>query len=210
MHTYIFGYGSLISSFSRAHTVNSEECIAARVHGIARSWSYVNCEREHTVLGASLSDGSTTNGVIVKLESPDALRALDEREKDYFRKRLKVSDVEILDGEFPKDAVVWVYLLEERDVCPPYPIPRSYIDTVLFGCLEYSEEFAREFLRTTTGWEAGLKSDRDYPDYPRFERQTDYYSLIDRLLVEELINNLRSLGEGMLPLDVDTAVKLVA
>ena len=33
-----------------------------------------------------------------------------------------------------------------------YPILQTYIDVCLTGCLEYGEDFAKEFILTTFGW----------------------------------------------------------
>ncbi|KAJ3097219.1 hypothetical protein HDU96_000461 [Phlyctochytrium bullatum] len=78
----------------------------------------------------------------------------------------------------PSDAVLWVYRLRDaaprtptpddepeptssttsaavHRPSPVSPIPQSYVDCIVTGCLAISEAFALEFVQTTEGWDAG-------------------------------------------------------
>jgi len=48
---------------------------------------------------------------------------------------------------------IWVYV-PQKPMVPTvdHPIAQTYVDTIIRGCLEISEEFAAEFLETTAGW----------------------------------------------------------
>lgn len=72
----------------------------------------------------------------------------------------KISDIEkdsknkIDEGDaFTPSVNIWVYV-PQKPMIPTveYPISQIYVDTILRGCLDISEEFAAEFLETTTGW----------------------------------------------------------
>lgn len=60
------------------------------------------------------------------------------------------------------------------------PILQSYLDTCLKGCLEYGEEFAIEFLETTTGWSKYWINDRSLPRRPWIHETN--YKIMDELL----------------------------
>jgi len=71
-------------------------------------------------------------------------------------------------GEEP-NIKIWVYVPELHELPDQAsPIVQSYVDTILRGCLDYSEEFAVSFLETTQGWMAQhYVDDRHKPIYPR-------------------------------------------
>lgn len=53
------------------------------------------------------------------------------------------------------------YLNDNHLPCESFPIPQSYIDCVLSGCLRFGIEFAREFLKTTDCWSGSWINDRN-------------------------------------------------
>ena len=55
--------------------------------------------------------------------------------------------------EQSRDLAVWVYI-PSVDLPPDrmYPIPQTYVDIIMRGCLSISTDFARRFLETTRGW----------------------------------------------------------
>jgi len=57
------------------------------------------------------------------------------------------------DSSMNNDKNVWIYKPKElRFPTTEKPIVQTYVDTILRGCLDISEEFALDFLSTTRGW----------------------------------------------------------
>ena len=54
---------------------------------------------------------------------------------------------------FSPSVKIWVYI-PQTPMIPTidYPISQTYVDTILRGCLDISDDFAAEFLKTTSGW----------------------------------------------------------
>tara|TARA_Y100000310_G_C20655992_1_gene801992 strand:+ start:284 stop:898 length:615 start_codon:yes stop_codon:yes gene_type:complete len=169
MKQYLFGYGSLINKESRLRTAKTGEAVPVRVAGLQRAWNYHNPRRKRNVLGATFVEGSTCNGVIVEV-SQENLEKLDERENGYDRMELKAENISILgEGEINlTEGKFWVYIPKEpKAPCENSPIQQSYIDVVIFGSLEISEEFAVELIKTTLYWECPWIDDRENPGYIR-------------------------------------------
>ncbi|KAJ3183077.1 hypothetical protein HDU87_007499 [Geranomyces variabilis] len=178
---YIFGYGSLIHPKSRLRTLPAPSlAIPATVNGLQRSWSYPCPRNRYTAVGVTRVDGACSakcNGVLIPLEDYEAdLRSLDARETHYSRALLQVSDI-VLDDETAFDrqsAIVWVYELAPpaaadtppavatkcHSPSPNIPIPQSYVDVILEGCLQYGASFAADFVLHTKGWEGVWVNDR--------------------------------------------------
>jgi len=54
-----------------------------------------------------------------------------------------------------EDNAVWVYVQSKNLPADRlFPIPQSYVDIIIRGCLSISRDFARRFLETTVGWSA--------------------------------------------------------
>lgn len=129
------------------------------------------------------------------------LPAYDFREKTYNRTRVtRYRGLPGPDGkqpELPPNAAVWIYV----DPAPKhptihYPILQTYVDVIVAGALEHSEEFARSVICTMSGFENPWKNDRGtgdpssegyFPQYKRFsEKSTSQAARIDQLLQEEV------------------------
>jgi dephospho-CoA kinase len=120
-HTWVFGYGSLVSPASMATTIGrtaaSSDVMVAHLDGYGRRWNYgsmhLRGDWRHdgaditqglvVSLGLVVSDSETCNGVIVRVTA-DELARLDWRERDY--ERTDVSDLIRLDGGSVTDRVV--------------------------------------------------------------------------------------------------------
>ncbi|KAI8851847.1 hypothetical protein BC829DRAFT_487886 [Chytridium lagenaria] len=163
---FLFGYGSLINSSSRRRTfTTSTTSIPVTVRGLLRSWSYHCPNRSYTAVTVSQHPTSTCNGVLIPIPNPQAdLTALDARESLYDRVPLHPTDITIthditLADLFPSlNATIWVYKSSTTALPLPShtaPIPQSYVDCILQGCLGISEAFALDFVRTTVGWDSG-------------------------------------------------------
>ena len=168
---YLFGYGSLINQKSRQRTIpRSISAIPARVSGFVRSWSYRCPKRQYTAVSVTrLSNlNELVNGVLVPLEIED-LKILDSREKNYARGIVPASQI-YTEFNLPANAVVWIYEnhtqlavnhstssldfneKETHSPSPSCPIPQSYLDCIMVGCLNIGQEFAQEFIKLTKGW----------------------------------------------------------
>lgn len=168
---YLFGYGSLINPQSRLRTVPyPTSAIPVTVRGMQRSWSYRCPRKEYTAVGVSrvpFSNGPAfCNGVLIPIENPEIeLPRLDQRECNYTRSLISLSDLEFAHSTYAKrfqlspDALIWVYELPSNKLqhtpSPTTPIPQSYVDCILAGCLLYGATFAHQFIEQTAGWDAG-------------------------------------------------------
>ena len=185
IENYIFGYGSLISDESRAKTGESGRAIPARVKGIQRAWNLVAPAFKLTGVGATHKPNSYTNGVIIYVPESE-LPKFDEREIKYGYKRIPVDQNDItmlIDGAVPNDNI-WVYVTDNPGKpTETEPIAQSYVDVIMSGCLDIGEEFARELVSTTEGWNSPWVNDRNQPRYPRpVDYSTAPINKIDRLL----------------------------
>ena len=169
---FLLGYGSLINQKSRLRTIpHSFSAIPARVSGFVRSWSYRCPRKEYTAVSVTrvTNLNELVNGVLVPLELEDLI-SLDAREKNYARGIIPRNQIHT-DYELPEDATVWIYenhtplaqnlstssadlllIEEEHTPSPSCPIPQSYLDCIMVGCLNIGQEFAMEFIKLTKGW----------------------------------------------------------
>lgn len=185
MKQFIFGYGSLISAEARNQTSSSQEVIQARVNGYRRFWSGFPLYG-WAPLGVRLSAEATCNGALIGV-TEEQIEAFDSREVSYVRKLIEHEQIELLEDTSLGDASVWLYApTEPMRPSMQSPILQSYVDVAVTGCLDYSEEFAREFVETTRNWEAPWRNDRSNPEYSRSLKVVERAGEIDRLL-EELL-----------------------
>ena len=201
--TFIFGFGSLISSESRSLTGDTGSCIPAKLTGFQRSWSGAFPILDSSLPGmtavsvAEKADGSV-NGVLVEIE-PKNIPAFDKREEGYARVEVPMDKVQLCyDAEATEDAssttlpsgsTIWVYIAPVTPPSTTTPILQSYLDVILLGCLEYGEQFAKDFLLTTAGWEVAhhgcFVNDRTKPAYRRAtQAASGRAEQWDRLLAE--------------------------
>jgi cation transport regulator ChaC len=120
-HTWIFGYGSLVSPASMAttigRTVAPTDVAVAHLDGYGRRWNYGSMHLRGdwfhggievtqglvVSLGLVVSDQESCNGVIVRVTA-DELAMLDWRERDY--RRTDVTDMIRLDGDPIRERVM--------------------------------------------------------------------------------------------------------
>jgi gamma-glutamylcyclotransferase (GGCT)/AIG2-like uncharacterized protein YtfP len=157
---FIFGYGSLVESQSRARTSPSAlYAFPANVAGIQRGWfdQVGGVSLSTTYLGAVPDSNANCNGVIFRV-SQQQLNAFDERETGYKRDRIDQKSVTMLNGtKSAPEGDIWFYAnKEKRYASPQFPIVQSYVDICLNGCLELEAtypmakeaKFAETFLKT--------------------------------------------------------------
>jgi len=151
---WIFGYGSLINSDSRKKTGNSGKVIPVRITGLKRQWNVVIDEIKVTAVGVTLAKDSLCNGIVCQVDNEDLLK-FDKREIPFGYSRIEIDKKNItplLGFNLPK-GIFWVYAANKPGKpSSESPIIQSYIDVILTGCLEYSEQFARNFVKNTEFW----------------------------------------------------------
>ncbi len=199
---FIFGYGSLIESKSRAMTSSAAlDAAPANVVGIQRGWfgQTGGIGLSPTYLGAGADANSNCNGVIFKV-SQQQLDAFDEHEPGYHRERIDQHHITMLDGsKSAPEGDIWFYAnTEKRDPSPEFPIVQSYVDICLNGCLEIEAtyplakeaEFAETFLQTSTNWSKYWVNDRIYPRraFVYLPNASRIDALIRKVLGEEMFS----------------------
>lgn len=201
---FIFGYGSLVESQSRARTSPSALYASpVNVAGIRRGWfdQVGGVSLSTTYLGAVPDPDSSCNGVIFQV-SPQQLDAFDQRETGYDRKRIDPQNVTMLDGSKSVPAGdIWFYANQkQRYASPECPIVQSYVDICLNGCLELEAMyplakeagFAETFLKTCSDWSKYWVNDRLYPRraFIYVPNASRIDTLIQKVLGEEMFSSI--------------------
>ncbi|MDV7103562.1 gamma-glutamylcyclotransferase family protein [Vibrio sp. TH_r3] len=186
---YIFGYGSLLNTHSRLLTGQTGDAIPVVVRGLVRHWSLIDDSYQLSPLAIEIGEGQV-NGVLLEVDD-SSLGEFDIREAGYSRIKINHNKIDVsvkLDSTKP----VWVYVTNSiKNPTVHAPIVQSYVDTVLAGCLEISEDFAIHFIETTLGWQHPFENDRTQPKYQRQAGVTDEHrSVIDNLLVKSAAYSL--------------------
>lgn len=161
--------------------------------GYNRGWNF-RSKTGFTALGLTRIEEGTEkpcdiNGVIFQIEH-SMLADFDRREDGYDRIPIPSDCFEFLPncsltGFFIEpNETVWVYVPKDECRLPAdedHPILQSYVDTVMQGCLYWgNEEFAEEFVRTTSDWSPFFLNDTPSSRRPWLFRQQ--YNLIDNIL----------------------------
>ncbi len=174
---FVFGYGSLINSALRNSTASTPiPALPVRVSG---AFGFRRCWNDRspsgfTALGLCKAQsgeaGVTINGVVYPIEGED-MSKFDLREEGYTRLEVPMNLIESVGWQrLPERGRIWVYVPVQPGSEPgaglpgpdaSYPLLQSYIDTVVEGGLEYREDFAREILETTDGWNRYWLNDRE-------------------------------------------------
>jgi hypothetical protein len=201
---FIFGYGSLVESQSRARTSPSAlYAFPANVAGIQRGWfdQVGGISLSTTYLGAVLDPNSNCNGVIFQV-TQQQLDAFDQRETGYDREGINQSNITMLNGSGSAPAGdIWFYANRKKGFASPEcPIVQSYVDICLNGCLELEATyplakeagFAETFLKTCSDWSKYWVNDRIYPRrafiYAPNASKID--QLIQKVLGEEMFSSI--------------------
>ncbi len=208
---FVFGYGSLMNPDSRAKTnptLADQDGLPVLVRDVERIWS-ARTTTGYTAMGVRIRKGADCTGVLLEVNKAE-LEDLDRRELSYVRVEVHLDNVDqvpflneeefyeteqaetLFDAKENEGNVrVWVYIQKEPiPADSSHPIPQSYVDVILSGCLTISEDFARSFIQTTKGWqqnEDAFVDDRDQPIYVRansLQSEKDA-GVIDQLLEEQ-------------------------
>lgn len=114
------------------------------------------------------------NDHISLLENIEQVPFLDDEE--FYEDDHPVFDAKESDDEMAEERVkVWIYIQKEPIAADPsHPIPQSYVDIIVRGCLTISEDFAKSVIETTSGWshdEDHWVDDREVPIYKRADSE---------------------------------------
>lgn len=190
---YVFSYGSLISRYSREeHSDIKASVIPAYLEGWQRSWCTLYEDEGATYAGVSQSVKARIGGVIIPTHVTEDLR---HRERQYRFTPVSKDDLYAISSATPLDKLdgpIWICeTIRPVEASRHHPLPQTYIDTCLAGCLEVGEQageqFAVDFIRQTTGWSTGWVNDRPpgKPIYPRRAQTTGkLHAWIDNMLAE--------------------------
>lgn len=189
MKDYMIGYGSLLSDYSRRTYSGIEADVRPVIAtGWRRGWTVRYGDEAATYAGVRQATGHLLHAALVPTEITPELR---HRERGYAFTEVDPARVhpDGADRSALPDGRYWIVVNREQvRADEAHPIPQTYVDTCLSGCLETGGEArARDFVRTTELWDAPWIDDRDSPSplYPRRtvpgpgERET-----IDRILAE--------------------------
>lgn len=181
MAIYIFGYGSLMNSASRQLTGQTSAAVPSIIHGFCRSWGKIDDSYSLSPLVVDRGEG-LVNGVLLEVDHKELVE-FDRRERGYHRVSVTSEQIESKLNIQNSDEV-WVYIKNDaQPPCQQSPIMQTYVDTVLAGCLEISEQFALQFVEHTIGWHHPLENDRHAPKYGNLAGvTTEHHPTIDRLL----------------------------
>ncbi len=145
-----------------------------------------------------LTNQTTTNYQLPTNPITNQLTAFDKREEGYIRIEVPLNMIEVTSWQcLPKHQYkVWIYVPVGK--IPGYehktpgenlygpdkycPILQSYVDIVMLGFLKYGNDYALEFLYTTSGWSRYWLNDRQVPRRPWLFQPK--YRNIDTLLSE--------------------------
>lgn len=214
-HHFVFGYGSLICEKSRSITnpaLAEKEALPVVIQDVERVWS-ARTKTGYTAMGVRFLKDTECTGVLIEV-TEEELADLDRREANYDRCPIHLDNIdqvpflqqqEFYDDDHPvfdaKEASdndehhnvrVWIYI--QRDPIPAdpsHPIPQSYVDIIIRGCLTISEEFARSVIDTTVGWTNDEQDhwvdDREVPIYKRADTEysNQHGDTIDQLMKDQ-------------------------
>lgn len=186
---YLLSYGSLMNRYSREfYSGIVGEVVPVVLKGWSRGWCTQYPDESASYAGAFRNPGSLLNTVLVATQIDDDIR---QRERNYRFTELERNQFDIgseQKGDYDVgSARYWICetinpSIADRDT----PLPQSYVDTCLLGCLESGgEAHALEFVEQTSGWDGVWVNDRQFsrPIYPRrAPASNSSYQQIDEIL----------------------------
>ena len=194
---YIFGYGSLLSEYSRRHYSGIQStATVTTVEGWSRAWCATYPDERATYAGACRDPSKQLDGVLI---ASDIDKELSDRERGY---QFTLLNIDQLMLNRQRDVLcesdqVWVCERLAVDVATAVnPLPQSYVDTCISGCLEaWGIDGAKRFIQQTKGWDCVWVNDRHFntvPIYPRYTPISAQQSrLVDDLLEEQGVLQFR-------------------
>ena len=187
---FVVGYGSLLSRYSRETYSNlTAEAVPVVATGWRRGWTVRYRDEAATYAGVRAAPGHLLDAALVPTVISPELR---DRERGYDFVELPPETVHAAPGTgatLPAGRYWIVVNREQVRADRAHPIPQTYVDTCLIGCLETGgERRARDFIRHTELWDSHWIDDRE-ADTPLYPRRTpasdDDRTTIDALLAAE-------------------------
>lgn len=183
----LFAYGGLILPESRSKTLEAEViAIPAILTGFERFWGFAVPKFHLTTVSLRLNSKAACAGVLFPV-SLEQLERLDLREEGYDRVEVPKDHINILESQAILSAKsVYTYVTTSwHSPSIENPIAQSDVDAILTGSFrEHGDFFAREIVRTTTGWEGPWVDDRRNPRYPWALHEAKFSETIDQILRE--------------------------
>jgi hypothetical protein len=195
---FLIGYGSLVNENSRMRSLGRDIVVLpvriSEDFGYRRSWN-TRIAGMMTTLGlisAEKGQGNTINGVLYAVKDGD-LAVWDNRERSYDRVEVPWQYITSLCwAQLPKQGKAWIYVTKPafRGIATlAEPVTQSYVDVVMEGFMEFSDDFAKEFIDTTDDWPDYWLNDRLVARRP-WEHNPKALS-IDQLLRQTLPAQIR-------------------
>jgi hypothetical protein len=194
---YIFGYGSLVSQYSRLHYSDiKSEALSATLKGWYRAWCVSYPDERATYAGALRNGTRLLDGVLIASEIDEGIT---QRERGYQFTMVNIEDVSVDSPKsiFSETDRVWICETLCTDIATiANPLPQSYVDTCISGCLEAKGvSGAIEFIQQTQGWDCVWINDRHLHQVPRYPRYSpisvEQAALIDKLLDQQGVLKFR-------------------
>lgn len=169
---YLLSYGSLMNRYSREYYSGLVgDVVPVVLKGWSRGWCTQYPDESASYAGAYRSSDSLLNTVLLATQISDDIR---ERERNYQFTELERDQFDISamqTADYDSNARYWICETITPGIADQNtPLPQSYVDTCLLGCLELGgDAYAREFVEQTSGWKGVWVDDRGFakPIYPR-------------------------------------------
>jgi len=187
--TYIFWYGSLINENSAKLTnPNLWKFVPTIVKWYERKWNVLSKKMWIIAVWLEKNSDAFLNWVLIEVND-DIIKDFDIREGNYFRERIYLENIHILNfnEKIKKSDKIYVYIPKSTSYpSKKFPIVYSYLDVILEWCINISwYDFAKQFIETTWNWNKKyFVNDRNNPYYVRALDKLNYnldelYNFID-------------------------------
>jgi len=168
---FILGYGSLLSAYSRqTYSGLNDDAIPVIATGWRRKWTVRYPDEGATYLGVGPSESHSLEAALIPAQVTPELK---HRERGYDFIELDPENLRPLGTDRTRlpEARFWIVVNQEHLKAEVHcPIPQTYVDTCLVGCLETGGmNMLQHFIQTTELWDAHWVNDRNRarPIYPR-------------------------------------------
>ena len=165
-----FGYGSLVNRNTlRTNYVSTQR---VQLKGWKRHWQArsKDCDVSNDIALLSIhrDKDCAIDGMLV-IDKAESLPSLDQREVEYERVQLGLSDLVVFDETLEIPQTLFVYVGNgQGTLSKEKQLLQSYLDAVLFGFYnEFGEAGVLRFFETTEGFSRPLIMDREKPIYAR-------------------------------------------
>ncbi len=166
MNKYMFGYGSLINMDENFELIghSTRQVHPVKIKKLSREWNIHGLlPSGQTFLGVNYDEKSWCNGILFCV-SDEEIKTLDSREKYYTKKDIEKSNIIFYDDKQSSildkiDKIIYYHTdpIYEGRPCIMYPVSMEYIKICIDGCKKISDEYKKDFIMTTKGWNDAIK-----------------------------------------------------